>query len=98
MLSSEHPEVAMPARVSTKAVSIKAKREAIIKAYGCHRVEGDMDDFYYNRRHLAKLPQANADGWHELRYQNEEADLADAIEKNLKIIRERDGVMYFRTI
>jgi hypothetical protein len=73
-------------------VSTKAKRTAIAKAYGCAPVETDMDDFYYSRRHLAKLPQADERGWHELRYQDEEAVLADAIERTLQIIRERDGV------
>jgi hypothetical protein len=43
-------EVAMP------TVTIRAKRQAIAKAYGCYRVEDLMDDFYYARRHLAKLP------------------------------------------
>jgi hypothetical protein len=47
-----------------------------------------VDDFHYRRRHLAKLDQANVDGWHELRYQDEEAELLDAIERMLKIIRE----------
>jgi hypothetical protein len=69
-------EVAMP-KASTKTVTTKAKREAIAKAYGCHPVEADMDDFYYGRRHLAKLPHANQRGWRELRYQDEGADLAD---------------------
>jgi hypothetical protein len=55
-----------------------------------------MDGFYYARRHLAKLDHADAHGWHEQRYQDEEAELADAIERTLKIIRERDGVKYSR--
>jgi hypothetical protein len=83
----------MPASATTKI-----KREAIIKAYGCHLMEDDMDGFYYSRRHLAKLPQANADGWHELRYQDEEAALRDAIEKTLLTILERDGVKYFKEV
>jgi hypothetical protein len=87
----------MPAKPKAN-VTIKAKREAIAKAYGCHPVEADMDDFYYNRRHLAKLPHANEHGWHELRYQDEGADLADAIEEALRGIRERDGVKYFKEV
>jgi hypothetical protein len=87
----------MPAKPKAR-VTTKAKCQAIIKAYGCHRVEDDMDDFYYARRHLAKLDQANPDGWHELRYQDEEVDLAGAIEKALKIIRERDGDKYFKEV
>jgi hypothetical protein len=86
------------ARVSTKAVTTKAKRQAIVKAYGFHRAEDLMDDFYYTRRHLAKLDQANPDGWHELRYQDEAAELADIIERTLKIIRERDGVKYYKEV
>jgi hypothetical protein len=35
---------------------------------------------------------------HELRYQDEEVDLAGAIEKALKIIRERDGDKYFKEV
>ena len=72
-------------------VTAKAKREAIAKAYGCPPVETDMDDVYYSRRKLAKVPDANGHGWHELKYQNEEADLADTVEKTLQAIRERDA-------
>jgi hypothetical protein len=79
-------------------VTTKAKRAAIVKAYGCPPVETDMDDFYYSRRKLAKVPDANEHGWHELKYQNEEADLADTIEKTLQAIRERDGVKYFSEV
>jgi hypothetical protein len=35
--------------------------------------------------------QANPGGRHELRYQDEEAQMSDAIRRTLKIIRERDG-------
>jgi hypothetical protein len=83
----------MPAK---PLVTAKAKREAIIQAYGGHRIEDDADSFYYARRHLAKLDQADEHGWHELRYQDEEAELADAIEKALQIILERDGKKYFK--
>jgi hypothetical protein len=38
------------------------------------------------------------EGWHELRYQDEEADLCEAIEKTLRIIRERDGGKYFKEV
>jgi hypothetical protein len=84
-------EAAMPTTVTTKA-----KRLAIVQAYGCHRIEDCMDGFYYSLRHLAKLDQANPDGWHELKY--EEAELREAIERTLRIIRERDGVKYFEEV
>jgi hypothetical protein len=83
----------MPAKTN-----IKAKRTAIAKAYGCLRVEDDMDGFYYSRRHLAKLPDADEHGWHELKYQDEEADLVDAIEKTLRGIRDRDGMKFYREV
>jgi hypothetical protein len=57
----------------------------------------DGHDFYYSRRHLAKA-RADQRGWRELRYQDEGADLADAIEETLRGIRERDGVKYFREV
>ena len=81
-----------------KTVTAKAKRQAIAKAYGCNPVETDMDDFYYARRQLAKLDQADERGFHHLRYHDEEAELADAIERTLRIIRERDGVKYCREV
>jgi hypothetical protein len=37
------------------------------------------------------MERAEAGGWHELRYQNEEAQLSDAIKRTFKIVRERDG-------
>jgi hypothetical protein len=80
--------------------STKAKREAIAKAYGFnpfHPKEG-VDDFYYSRRHLAKVEKANEHGWRDLKYQHAMMDLADAIEKELRIIRERDGVKYYREV
>jgi len=45
-----------------KTVTAKAKREAVAKAVHnpFHPKEG-VDDFYYRRRHLAKLDQANPD-------------------------------------
>jgi hypothetical protein len=57
-----------------------------------------MDDFYCNRRHLAKMPCADERGWRDLQYQDEVAGLADAIEKTLWGIRDRDGVEYFREV
>jgi hypothetical protein len=85
----------MPAK---PRITVKAKRAAIAEAYGCLPVETDMHDFYYSRRHLAKLDQANADGWRDLRYQDEEADLRDVIERTLRTILERDGVKYFKEV
>jgi hypothetical protein len=49
-------------------------------------------------RHLAKLDQANEDGWLELRYQDEEAELREAIGKTLRTILERDGVKYYKEV
>jgi hypothetical protein len=57
-----------------------------------------MDDFYYSRRHLAKMPHADEQGWRDLQYQDEVAGLADAIEKTLWGIRDRDGVKDFREV
>jgi hypothetical protein len=54
-----------------KTVTTKAKRQAIAKAYGCNPAETDMDDFYYARRQLAKLDQADERGFHHLRYHDE---------------------------
>jgi hypothetical protein len=89
---TKHREVTMP------RITAKAKRQAIVEAYGCHRIEDDMDDFYYARRHLAKLDQADDRGWHELRYQDEEAELDDDIMRTLRTIRERDGEKYYREV
>jgi hypothetical protein len=52
------------------AVTAKAKRQAIAKAHGeCPFDPKDgLGDFYYRRRHLAKMERAEAGGWHELRY------------------------------
>jgi hypothetical protein len=47
----------------TKAQVHQARK--IRDAYGCAPAETDMDDFYYSRRNLAKLPNANKHGWHE---------------------------------
>jgi hypothetical protein len=92
----------MPAKPKAKPrkvrAGVKAKRKAIVKAYGCAPVEDDMDDFYYSRRHLAKVPHADEQGWRDLKYQDEVAGLADAIEKTLGAIRERDGIKYFREV
>ena len=45
-----------------------------------------VDDFYYRRRHLAKVEHAEAHGWHDVKYQHAMMDLADAIEKELRIV------------
>jgi phytoene/squalene synthetase len=79
-------------------VTIKAKRDAIIKAYGCYRVEDDMDNVYYARRDLAKLPDADERGFYELKYQHEQVELADAIERTLQTIRQRDGMKYYKEV
>jgi hypothetical protein len=79
----------MPAKPrTTQTVTAKAKREAIAKAYGeypFHPKEG-VDDFYYRRRHLAKVEHPEAHGWHDVKYQHAMMDLADAIEKELRIV------------
>ena len=86
---------AMPKAKPRKVrAGVKAKRKAIVKAYGCAPVEDDMDDFYHSRRHLAKMPCADERGWSDLKYQDEAAGLADDIEKTLRVIRARDGVKY----
>jgi hypothetical protein len=87
-------EVAMP------AVTAKAKRQAIAKAYGEYPFDpkDGLEDFYYRRRHLAKVDRAEAGGWRDLKYQHAMMDLADAIEKELRIIRERDGMRYCREV
>ena len=82
------------AKPSTKRASIKAKREAIAKAYGCPPDAG-MEDYFYSRRRLAKVSRANRHGWHELRYTDEVDDLRESIPKTLDRIRERDGMTFF---
>ena len=44
------------------------------------------------------LPHVDKRGWLELRYQDEEAELLDIIERTLRTIRERDGVKYFKEV
>jgi hypothetical protein len=88
----------MPAKPKAKPrsakVGIKAKREAIAKAYGRPPDRG-MEDYFYSRRHLAKVPRANEHGWRELKYLDETMDLRESIPQMLDGIRNRDGMKFF---
>jgi hypothetical protein len=88
----------MPAKPKAKPrsarVGIEAKRKAVAKAYG-RPPDLDMEGYYYSRRHLAKLPRPDKQGWRELKYIDEECDLDDAIGKTLRRIAARDGTKYF---
>jgi hypothetical protein len=90
-----HREVrAMPARITAKA-----KREAVIEAFGGADLD-DRDDrqninFLYARRHLAKVPEH---GHQELAYIVELDDMDEAIGKMLDLIHERDGMKIFEEV
>jgi hypothetical protein len=90
---TEHREVAMPAKPNAKRIGINAKRAAIAKAYGCPP-DTEMVEYFYSRRHLAKVDRPNKYGWRELRLTEDYIDLAEAISETLRRIRDRDGMRY----
>ena len=76
-------------------VTAKAKRQAIVKAYGRSQVEVDMDNFYYARRDLAKLPDAGQRGWHERNIRTSKLDWPMRSSERCRPSVQRDGDKYF---
>ena len=66
----------------------KTKREAVIEAFGPIPVDRENLDWFFRRRHLAKVPDGK---WRELQYIVELDELEQVIWKTLARIRKRDG-------
>lgn len=87
----------MPTKVkTTPKTGVKAKRDAIAKAFGAVPVVDPQHvDFLYSRRHLATVPGRLGP---ELQYIVEFDDLEKIVSETLARIRQRDGTKIFREV